>query len=156
MSWICNDDWRVSNRVGMIKWLIVECGDVMTGCSRTGCHNWALQQSWRDKDWILEIGVGTGSNCQGTTFSFTDLHWITNHLCDHLHDPTLWFELQHHQSLGSWPWYSGKLVAKDGRIVCSLVIQCCAILHVYIGDLTDDGSLDFSLGYLHHQVRSLS
>ena len=36
-------------------------------------------------------------------------------------------------------------MAKDRRIIHSPVIQCCAISHVYIGGLTDDGSLYFSL-----------
>ena len=39
VSWICNDDQRASNRVGMMKGMIVECGDAMTGCLRTGHNN---------------------------------------------------------------------------------------------------------------------
>ena len=61
------------------------------------------------------------------------------------HDPTLWIKLWCCWTPGSWPQSSEPFLAKDRRIVCSLVIQCCTIMHVDFSELTDDRSLDFSL-----------
>ena len=59
--------------------------------------------------------------CQGTNVSFADLCWITN-LCwitdlwGHLHDPTLWLELWHHQNPRSWRWSSARFMSRDDHL----------------------------------------
>ena len=57
MSWRCDGDKRAPNRVGMIRRLIVKCGDVMTRAQELGAviNHHDRVEGMEIRYWILQL-----------------------------------------------------------------------------------------------------